>query len=83
MSRRAGADRCAHGRPHLRFLVFRDPFGDEFGVVLHPADQRRAARVLPGEAEEAEPGQIRDAATVAQPTVRVEDRQLDPRVVGR
>jgi hypothetical protein len=78
----AGADRFAHGRPRLRFLVFRDPLGDEFGVVFHPSDQRGATRVLPGEAEEVEARHVGDATTMANATVLVEDRQLDPRVVG-
>ena len=63
-------------------LVLGDPLGDVLGVVLDPADQRRAARVLPGEAEEVEAGDIGDAAAVAQAPVLVEDRQLDPGVVG-
>ncbi len=44
--------------------------------------QRRAAGVLPGQAEEVEPGDVGDAAAVAQAPVGVEDRRLDPGVVG-
>ena len=40
--------------------------GDEGGVVGDEAEQRRAAGVLPGEAEEVEPRHLGDAATVAQ-----------------
>ena len=46
-----------------------DPFCDELGVVLHPADERGAARVLPGEAEEVEAGDVRDSAAVDEPAV--------------
>ena len=52
------------------------------GVVLDPAHQRRAAGVLPGQAEEVEAGDVGDAAAMAQAPVLVEDGQLDPRVVG-
>ena len=38
--------------------------------------------MLPGEAEEAEAGDIGDAAAVTQAPLLVEDRQLDPGVVG-
>ena len=31
-----------------------DQAGDEFRLLLHPAEERGAARVLPGEAEEVE-----------------------------
>src|SRR5207248_5025258 len=81
LRRRAGADRYAHEWASLRFLVLGNPLGDEFGVVFHPANQPRAARVLPGEAEQVEPRDIGHAATVAQPTVLVEDRKLDPRIL--
>src|SRR5439155_6987679 len=57
-------------------------FRDELGIVLHPADQRGAASVLPGEAQDVEPRDIGDAAAVTQAAVLVEDRQLDPGVVG-
>ena len=57
--------RCAARLPRLRFLILGDPLCDVLGVVLHPADQRRAARVLPGEAEEVEARDIGDAAAVA------------------
>ena len=40
--------------------------GDEGGVVGDEAEQRRAAGVLPGEAEEVEPRHLGDAAAVAQ-----------------
>ena len=38
---------------------------DELGVLSDPADERRAARVLPGEADEVEPGNVGHAAAVA------------------
>jgi hypothetical protein len=53
-----------------------DLCGDELGVVLDPADQRRAARVLPGETEEVEAPDIGNAAAVPQTPTFVEDRQV-------
>src|SRR4051812_36003937 len=74
---RAGAHRCAYLR---RFRA--DPLSDELGVVFDEADQRRAARVLPGLAEEVKARNLRDPAVVTQTAIFVEDRQLDPRVIG-
>ena len=50
-----------------------DPPGDELGVVLDQAEQCRAARVLPGQAEEVQAGDVGDASPVAEPAVRVGD----------
>src|ERR1051325_277701 len=56
-------------------LVLGDLLSDELGVVLDEADQRGAARVLPGEAEKVEAANVGDAATVAWATKVVEDRK--------
>src|SRR5262249_42749617 len=66
----------------LRLLVLRDPVSNEGGVVPDEADQRRAARVLPGEPEEVEAGNVGDAAAMGGATLLVEDRNVDPGVVG-
>ena len=50
-----------------------DAPGDELGVVLDEAEQRRAARVLPGEPEEVQAGDVGDAAPVAEHAVPVGD----------
>src|SRR3954464_7754873 len=42
-----------------------DLAGDVVRVVTDPAEQGRAARVLPGEAEEVQAGDLRDSALVA------------------
>src|SRR6185503_20084754 len=60
-----------------------DPLRDELGVFLHPADERGAARVLPGQAEEVEAGDVRDAAPVDEFAVGARDGQVDPGVVER
>ena len=52
------------------------------GIILHPADQGRAARVLPGETEEVETRDVGHPATVSQSPVGVKDRKVDPGVVG-
>src|SRR5438045_2930493 len=65
-----GADRCARGWAHLRSPVRGELLADELRVVFHPADQRGSTRVLPRQAEEVEPRHIRNAATVAQTTIR-------------
>ena len=52
-----------------------DPLGDERGVVLHPAEQRGAARVLPRKAEEVEAGDVGDAAPM--------DERPSSSVIGR
>ena len=62
---RGGPDRIP-GRALLPVLMGREPPGDELRVVLHPADQRGAAGVLPGEAEKVEAGDVSDTAAVAQ-----------------
>src|SRR4051794_6558012 len=59
-----------------------DLVGDELCVVGDEAEERRATGVLPGEAEEVEPRNLADAATVAQAPLLVVPRQLHPRVVG-
>src|SRR5215203_3573834 len=58
-----------------------DPLCDELGVVLHPADEGGAARVLPGKAEEIEAGNVRDPATVDELAAVIRDRKVDPGVV--
>ena len=51
----AGCFRCALGRSLcLCFIRACEPLREERSVVLHPADQRRAACPLPGEAEKVE-----------------------------
>ena len=74
-----GAGRCSRS---VRLAAGCDPPGDERRVVVDQAEQRRAACVLPGEAEEVEARHVADAAAVAQTTVVLGDRQLDPGVVG-
>jgi hypothetical protein len=54
-----------------------DPFRDELGVVLDPAEQRRTARVLPGQADEVQTGHLGDTALVLDLPAGIEDRQLD------
>ena len=63
-------------------LKDRDLPGDELGIVLDPADQRRAPGVLPGQTKEVEAGGVGDASTVSEPPVRVEDGEVDPGVIG-
>src|SRR6187401_1413178 len=41
-----------------------DPLREELCVVLHPADERRSARVLPGKAEKIQARDDRDPAAV-------------------
>src|SRR6187200_2667659 len=60
-----------------------DLLRDELGVFLHPADERGAAGVLPGEAEEVKAGDVRDAAAVDEFAVRARNGQVDPGVVER
>src|SRR5918996_1779037 len=64
------------------FRLRGDSTGEELGVVLHPADEGRPARVLPCEAKEVEAWKVCDTAAVAKATVLFEDRRIDPRVVG-
>ena len=59
-----------------------DSFANELRILLHPADQRRTTRVLPGEAEKVEAWGVGHSATVAQASVLVEDRKVDPGIVG-
>src|SRR5215211_403346 len=68
-----------YGRGGWRALG--DQLRDEPGVVLHPAHERGASRVLPGQAEEIEAGDVRYPATVDELAVAVHDRKLDPRVI--
>src|SRR5215204_4792052 len=56
--------------------------GEKCSVVLHPADQRRAASPLPGEAEKVETWNLGHSATVSQSSVRVNDGKVDPGEVG-
>ena len=51
------------------------------GVVLDEAEQRRAAGVLPGQAEEVEAGRLGHAAPVHDRAALVEYRHVDPGVV--
>src|SRR5215211_7928423 len=82
LGRCRSADCPRHRRRRLRFLGCRDALGDELGVIFHPADQGGSPRVLPGEAEEIEPGDVGDAASVAQAAIVIDDGQVDPRVVS-
>ena len=80
------ARRPLHARAragHVSWLPeTRDPLGQKRCVLPHPADESRAARVLPGETEEVEPRHIGYSAAMAEASVRVEDRKVDPRVIG-
>src|SRR5690242_16577057 len=58
-----------------------DLFGDELGVVLDPAEECRAARVLPGETDEVETRHVGHAAPVTDGAVRIRDGKLDPGVI--
>src|SRR5690242_16860133 len=60
-----------------------DLFGDELGVVLDPAKEGRAARVLPGETEEIETPDIGHASpmTDGARALRIRDGKLDPGVI--
>src|SRR5919109_3192319 len=71
------------GRCGSRSLRARgDSAGEELGVILDPADESRPARVLPGEAEEVEAGNVGHASAVTNAPVLIAHRRLDPRVVG-
>src|SRR5690349_13163620 len=59
----------------LRLRERIDLFGDELGVVLDPAEECRAARVLPGETEEVEPGHVGHASPVTDDAVRICDEK--------
>src|SRR6516225_9173646 len=54
---------------------------DELRIVLDPADQRRAARVLPCQPEEVEAGRVGDTSAVTRTSILIENRHVDPRVV--
>ena len=58
-----------------------DALGGELRVVFDPAQQRRAAGVLPEQAEEVQAGDVGEAALVADPCLLVEDRELHEGVV--
>src|SRR5215207_7565699 len=58
-----------------------DPLCDVLGVILDPAQKRRAARVLPGQPEEVEPGRLSDTALVDDAAGVIEDRGVDPGMV--
>src|SRR5688572_9898878 len=61
----------------------RDLLGEKGRVVSDPADQRRAAGVLPDPAQRVEPRRGGDPAGLPQPAPLVGDvRDVDPRVVG-
>src|SRR5581483_6987380 len=58
-----------------------DLFGDELGVVLDPAKEGGAARVLPGETEEIETRHVGHASTVTDGALRIRVGKLDPGVI--
>src|SRR5215216_4657906 len=64
------------------FLVLGDLLGDELGVFLDPSNQGGAAGVLPRKPEKVEPGDVRHTAAVTETAVLIEDRKVDPGVVG-
>src|SRR5690349_11585230 len=66
------------GSACLSCLEGGDPISDELGVVFHPSDQGRAARVLPGEAKEIQTRDVGHSTSVLHSPVRVEDGQVDP-----
>ena len=64
------------GRAIVR--VSGDLLRDELGVVLHPTEKCRAASVLPVQAQEEQTGIVGDAASMENPAVLVEHRNVDP-----
>ena len=58
-----------------------DLLGDELGVILDPAEQRRAPGVLPAQSQEVEAGRLGHAAPVLQVPVSVEHGCVDERVI--
>src|SRR4051812_204381 len=58
-----------------------DPAGYELSVVLDEAEQRRAARVLPLQAERVEPRDLGHAAALPDAALVVGERQVKPAVV--
>ena len=64
-ARLRGAVRCTGvGAPGGGGLVVDDVLGEVGGVVVDEAEQCGAAGVLPGQAEEVQPGHVGDAAPV-------------------
>src|SRR5687767_4440307 len=59
-----------------------DLLGDELCVVLDPSDERRASGVLPRKAEEVETRKVGHAAPVLDSPGGIDERQIDPGVVG-
>src|SRR5207248_8935887 len=66
----------------LSFDTLRGLLGDELSVLGHPAQQRRAARVLPREAKKVEVRNVGSPSLVANDPVGVEDGKIDPRIIG-
>src|SRR3954451_6286565 len=64
------------------FDTLRDLLGDELSILRHPAQQRRAARVLPCEAKKVEVRNVGSPSLVANDPVGVEDGKIDPRIIG-
>ena len=58
-----------------------DSLGDELGVVLHPAEQRRSPSVLPSETEEEQTGVVGDSASMEHAAVLIEHGKVDPVVL--
>ena len=73
-------DSSMNGRAIVR--VSGDAFRDELGVVLHPTEKCRAARVLPVQAQEEQPRIVGDTASMTNPAVLAEHRNVDPVVIG-
>src|SRR5215204_4930592 len=63
-------------------LAFGDAIGEVGGVVLDEAEQRRAAGVLPRQAEEVQAGHVGDAAPVDHAAAGDHAGDVDPGVVG-
>src|SRR3954470_14848663 len=59
-----------------------DRAGEVGCVLVDEAEQCRPAGVLPRQAEEVQPRDVGDAATVYDPTVTGHVRDVDPGVVG-
>src|SRR4029453_1103700 len=72
---------CIYLLPRPLVLELGDLSGNELGVVLDPADQGGAARVLPCQSKEVEAGYLGYPAAVPEPAVGIEDRKMDPGVV--
>src|SRR5947209_4763423 len=76
------ADGCARREPRSAWVEGLDLLGDIGGVIPNPADQRGASGVLPGQSEEIQAGGIGHAAAMNDTVVIVEDRRVDPGVIG-